>query len=77
VLEDPSPKAQLHLYGVVPPDADPVKETARGAYPEVGLAEAVAVSAGTEVTVMVTELEAVVDLESVTVRVAVYVPAEE
>jgi hypothetical protein len=65
------------VYGLVPPEADPVKETARGVYPEVGLAEAVAESAGTEVTVMVTELEDVADEESVTVSVAVYVPTDE
>jgi hypothetical protein len=54
-----------------------VKETARGAVPEVGLAEAVADSAGAVLTDMITELEDVVDLESVTESVAVYVPAKE
>jgi hypothetical protein len=73
----PSPKAQFQVYGLVPPEADPVKETARGANPEVGLAEAVAESAGTEVTVMVTESDEVAVLESATVSVAMYVPAAE
>jgi hypothetical protein len=48
-----------------------VKDTARGAVPEVVLAEADADSEGTAFTVMVTELEDVADAESVTVSVAV------
>jgi hypothetical protein len=38
-----SPKFQLQVYGLVPPEADPVNVTARGAVPDVGLAEADAV----------------------------------
>jgi hypothetical protein len=72
-----SPKAQLQVYGLVPPEADPVKVTARGAVPDVGLAEADAVSAAAALTVIVTDLDAVFDFESVTVSVAVYVPAVE
>jgi hypothetical protein len=59
------------VYGLVPPLADPVNVTARGAVPEVGVAEALAVSDGAALTVIVTDFVAVFDLESVTVSVAV------
>jgi hypothetical protein len=77
VLVELSPKAQLQVYGLVPPEADPVNVTARGAVPEVGLALADAESAAAALAVIVTELVAVFDFESVTVSVAVYVPAVE
>jgi hypothetical protein len=54
-----------------------VNVTARGAVPETGVPEAFAVRAAAALIVIVTELDAVFDLESVTVRVAVYVPAVE
>ncbi len=56
----------------MPPDALPVNVTARGACPEVGEAEAFAVRGDVvEVTVIVTDLLAVAEALSVTVRVAV------
>jgi hypothetical protein len=45
---EPSPKFQLYEYGATPPDAEPVKLTASGALPEVGLAPALAARGGTE-----------------------------
>ncbi len=56
----------------MPPDAEPVKATARGAVPEVGLADAEAASGGALAeTVIVTEELAVLLALSVTVRVEV------
>jgi hypothetical protein len=62
----------------VPPEAEAVKETARGACPEVGVAEAVMESAGGETLMAVgTFAETVWLAESVTVRLAVKFPAVE
>ena len=55
----------------MPPEALPVKATVRGACPEVGEAEAFAVSGdGAADTVMVTDLLAVAEALSVTVKAA-------
>ena len=55
----------------MPPVALPVKLTVRGACPEVGEADAVAVRDDVEVTVMLRDLLLVALTLSVTVRVAV------
>jgi hypothetical protein len=66
------------VYGEVPPEAEAVKLTAKGAWPEVGVPEAVMVSAGGETLIAVGTLaEAVWLAESVTARVAVKLPEVE
>ena len=59
----------------MPPLALPEKLTVRGACPEVGEALALALREGVELTEMFTEELAVVETLSVTVRVAVKLPA--
>ena len=71
---EPSPKFQLYEYGGVPPVPVPVKATFSGTWPEVGFAEAPAVSAlPTALTATVTVEVAVLAGEALSVTVSVAV----
>ena len=72
MLVAPSPKSQLYEYGVSPPVAEPLKLIGISVVPEYG-PSASATNISPTVTSAVSE--SVVPSSSVTVRVAVYVPA--
>ena len=69
----PSPKLQLKVNGAVPPEGSAVRLTFTGASPAGGFAAAV--SAGRALTTTCTVAVFLTALASVTVSVAVYVPA--
>ncbi len=66
MLVPPSPKAQLYVYGPVPPFGLQVNATARGAAPEVGVAEPVTDRAALTTIVELVHC-AICESESVTV----------
>ncbi len=77
--DDVPPSPNAHAYEAIVPSGslpDPVKVTGRGAVPEVGVADAVAVGGWLLVAEMPTVLEPVAPPLSVTVSVAVKLPGE-